>query len=506
MDKQNFKKMAKSVATGTVAGRSTDPAFYDMLNMLPNPDPILRQMGRAEEAYDAIMSDAHVIGELRSVRSGLLSYKRKVVAADGADESPLQLLALELCTDLMNRKPAPGMLWEDVIWNMYTSVLRGFKVHEADWQYIDGYMLPAAILDRPNRRFRYDTENNLRLLTKAASVNGEETVHEAYKWLVTRHMPSSVNPYGQALLSSCFWPYTFKHGGFKFLYQFCERHGLPWPVGKYPEGTSEPDQQKLLDSLLDMIASGAAVIPDGDKVDLITVSHSGELVQESLVNLCNREMSKALTSQTLATEMVNVGSNAASKTHSERQADVSESDRAVIESTINDLFANITLFNCGPDVLPPKLQLYKNKSVSKERADIWEIAARIGNPSKAAFHKEMNIPQAEDEDDRLVASDTQQNSQQQNFNAARNRLEFAQDKAIPATMVSAAVAQADAQIEQDLIEPIFQMLQEYEHQGKTLQNFLDDLPLLFSKLDTSELAGLNSQIIQLAMAEGMADA
>ncbi len=493
MDSKDMRKLRSGVVTGRSATRASDPAFYSFLRVLPNPDPILRAMGKAEQAYDAIMSDAHVIGELRSMRSGVLSYKPKVIADDQADESDIQQAALETCQGILRRRPAPGMLWQDVIWNMHTAVLRGHRVHEVDWQFQDGQLLPDGLYDIPNRRIRFDDDNQLRLLTKAQPIEGEET--EDYKYLVTRHMPTQENPYGQALLSACFWPYTFKHGGFKFLYQFCDRVGVPFPVGRYPEGTDEKAQDDLLDALLDMLEKGVAVVPEGDAIELLTVSHSGELTQERLVQLCNREMSKALTSQTLATELGKAGSNAAAKTHSQREQGVHESDRALIEATMNKLFSDITRFNYGPDVIPPKCELFKPKQISKERVEIWKIAAEIGSPSRKAFHKETGIPEAEDEADRLEAS--QPTSQ---FSKYGPTLDFRKPTE---TLETAAIRQADQVIEQDLLRPAYQMLLEFESQGKTLDDFLESMPELFESLNTKELGELNGQIMAQAMAEGM---
>lgn len=63
-----------------------------------------------------------------------------------------------------------------------------------------------------------------------------------------------------------------------------------------------------------MLENGAATIPDGDSIELlIAKGQSGELQQKQLIDLCNREMSKALTSQTLATEQGQNGSRAASE-------------------------------------------------------------------------------------------------------------------------------------------------------------------------------------------------
>ncbi|MGI1671959.1 MAG: DUF935 domain-containing protein [Neptuniibacter sp.] len=494
MDSKDFRKLSRTVVTGETAGRATDPAFYSALKTLPNPDPILRSMGRAEEAYEAIMSDAHVIGEVRSIRSGFLSYEPRVVYAKNASENdPKQKRAVEICQSVLSKKPAPDMLWGDVFWNMATAVFRGYRVHEIVWEVNDGLLLPDRILDRPNRRFRFGLENDLRLLTKAEPIDGEET--EPYKYLLTRHMPSVENPYGQAVMSSCFWPYTFKHGGWKFFYQFCERFGVPFPVGKYPTGTPHNEQQELLDALIDMIQNGVGAIPNDDSIELHSVSATGDLAQESLIHLANREMSKALTSQTLATEMKDVGSNAASKTHNERQEKVQESDRSIIEATMNELFALITKFNVGEDVIPPEFELYKAEEVEKERADVWEIAARIGKPSLEAFHKEMNIPMAEKDDDVLKATPVQSD-----FNSNAQAMHFNQ----PGTHQANVIASAETAIEEDLIEPIRQMLKDYEQQGKTLQQFLDDLPQLYSNMDDSQLQKLNSEVLQFALAEGIA--
>ncbi|MGB1238763.1 MAG: DUF935 domain-containing protein [Pseudomonadales bacterium] len=499
MVKQLFKRLRKAVVTGEAAGRATDPAFYNALQVLPNPDPVLRAMGRAEQTYDAIISDAHIIGDLRSVRAGLLSYKHRIVAGKDAKDTPQQKLAMDLCTAVMARPPAPGMLWQDTLWNMATAVLRGFRVHELVWELQGDYLLPDKILDRPNRRFKFDTENNLRLLTKANPSEGEAT--EDYKYLVTRHMPSIDNPYGQALLSSCFWPYTFKHGGFKFYYQFTERYGMPWPIGKYAKGATVPEQNELIDALSQLLQSGVAAIPEDDSVELLTLksSGSGEPVQERLINLCNREMSKAITSQTLATDVQSKGSFAASKTHRDREQSVNTSDRRIIEATMNQMFALITRFNCGEDVIPPVFEMYKEKEPTEERSKMWEAATRIGKPSLSAYHKEMNIPQAVDENDVMSSID----STASNFTTNKTALSFNTGEA---SLQQQAIDEADQAIDRDFIEPVLAMLEEYERQGKTLQQFLDDMPGLYNRMDETELTELTSLVLRTAMAEGLASA
>lgn len=507
MHKINVERIAKKVMSAQLAGRDTDPRFYSGLAVLPNPDPILRNLGVADDTYAAIANDPHVMGELRSIRAGIIGYELRVVNGVDGDPPLKEKQAQELCELWLSRNPAPRTSWQDVIWHMATAVFHGRQVHEMVWGREGKYVLPIALLDRPNRRFIFDVENHLRLLTRAEPVNGQEI--EDYRILLTRHMPSSQNPYGQAVFSSCFWPYTFKHGGFKFFYKFCERFGLPWPVGKYPAGTPMSDQLALLDALVKMTEDGAAVIPEGDAVEIHQASYSGELAQEALVHLCNREISKALTSQTLSTELRQVGSNAASKTHAERQSGVQDSDRQIICATMNEAFRWITLFNFGPGVAAPLFEFYKSKDVTKDRAEIWEIASRIGRPSRKAFHEEMNIPEAADDEDTMIpgvpAAPTP--GQRPGEFAARacahcgSRYDFAgSDNSV---LADAAVRAADDAIENHWIAPAYRLLSQFVESGKTLQEFQAALPALYGTLDDAAVIDITDQVLELAAAEGM---
>lgn len=508
MKGEQIAKLAMKVMSNPIAGRSTDPRFYQGLNTLPDPDPILRSMGRDGEVYDAIMSDAHVLGELRSVKSMLNGYQLRVKPGVEGDETPEEIRAREICVDWLKGKPSEGMTWHDTTWNMECGVFYGRRYHELVWGNIDGLTVPTEVLDRPNRRFVYTPENELRLLTKAEPINGEE--FEPYRIVATRHMPSQENPYGRAVLSACFWPYTFKHGGFKFFYQFCERYGLPFPIGKYPTGTPLPEQQKLLDALLELIEGGAGVIPSDDSVEIKETSHSGELVQESLIHLCNREMSKALTSQTLATEMRQVGSNAASQTHYGRQQDVGQSDRLMIEASFDVIFGYITRFNVGEKVSAPKAELFKRPEPSEDRAKQFELAAKLSDKVPLSqFHEEMGIRVAKDDEAVLVVKSTPSplgvpSVEPKELSACPdcgNVHQFADDAL--ESLEDATRLATDREIETGLLEPIAAMLSEYTKQGKSLQQFHDDLPKLIPNMDDQNVADVLSQAMMLSYAQGM---
>jgi phage gp29-like protein len=397
MDTGDLKKASKTTLAKEIATRQTDPRFYSALTVLPNPDTVLRKLGKSGEAFDAIVSDAHVIGELRSVRSSLLGYESRLQAGG---ETPADARALELCEQFMEQRPAPGLRWPDVIWNMAQAVFRGYQVHEVVWRREGQYLMPASVLDRPGRRFVYGTDNTLRLVTRSSMIEGEEL--GPYKWLVTRHMPSHDNPYGVALFSSCFWPYTFKHSGFRYFVKFCEKYGIPWAIGKYPQGTPKAEQDALADALAQMVEDAVAAIPGDGSVELLEASSSGQLVHERLIDICNREMSKALTSQTLATEIQGDGSRAASQTHREREKAVNESDRAIVEDTMNELLGWITELNIQ-GARPPRFEFFEETEARQEWVDVFDKARHFVDIPKAFAHERLQIPMPAEGDEVLPA-------------------------------------------------------------------------------------------------------
>lgn len=477
-----------------IAIRSTDPRFYSALEILPNPDTVLRKLGKSEEVFDAIASDAHVIGELRSVRAGVLGYETRI--QPGGD-APADVKAWELCSLVMNRKPAPGLHWSDIIWSIMTAVFRGRRVHEVVWGRDGNYMLPTKVLDRPTKRFVYNNDNELRLLTRTAPVKGEDL--GPYKWLVTRHMASHENPYGMALFSACFWPYTFKHNGFRFFSKFCEKYGIPWAVGKYPIGTPKADQDALADALAQMVEDAVAAIPDDGSVELIESSTTGEIVHERLIKVCNNEMSKALTSQTLATDIQGQGSRAAAETHRGREQDVNASDRAMIEETVSQLFAWITELNI-PGAVPPRFEFFEEGEARKEWVEFIRDASELLDvPSEYAYDR-LQIPVPKDGEEVLQRRSKTPLAALPEFSACPHCGGAHDFKANEPTKTDAVTTAADS-----VIETIIDQVRDFAAKANSLEELESMLQEHYPDLSITELGEMTAAALLEGMVEGASD-
>jgi len=173
---------------------------------------------------------------------------------------------------------------------------------------------------------------------------------------------------------------------------------MPWPVGKYPQGTTPEEQEVFADQLAHMVEDSVAVIPEGGAVELLSINTSGQPLQENLINLSNKEMSKALTSQTLATEIQGNGSRAASETHRERETAVNQSDRAIIKGTFNQLFQWVTELNFT-DAVAPKFNFYEKAQSRKDMVDFLNSALERVPIKRSEYYQRIQmVPPAEGDD------------------------------------------------------------------------------------------------------------
>jgi SPP1 gp7 family putative phage head morphogenesis protein len=364
-----------------------DPDFLSFFNdELPNPDPILKKLGIDQQIYEQIMMDNHIIGELRTVRSGFLSFEWQILPAG---DSPADRNALELCQKILQTPPNENDNWPDILWQMATAVFFGYKFHEIVWERQNNYIIPKKIVDTKNKRFFFQHDGTPRIKTRAKP-EGQGLDH--FRFLLTRHMAHSNNPYGIALLSACYWPYLFKHNGFKYFVKFAERFSIPNAIGKYPAGTSEEQQENLLEQLSQMIESSVAVLSKEDDITLLETNNNSE-IHTALINMCNREISKTLTSQTLATELQNSeGSRAAAETHMKKNQFVMESDRQMIVNTFNKLFEYITIVNFK-GAQSPKFNFFEETEARLGWAEVFNIAQNYLEIPANFVYQRLQIPE-----------------------------------------------------------------------------------------------------------------
>ena len=345
MASQGNKDLLREIAT-----LSSDPGFVAGLVILPNPDEVFRKAGITDEVFKQVLTDSHVISKVIDRRSGLLRHEWEVQAA--GNEAREQKAA-ELCNLALGRMEDHELFpLENSLGLLQDAALRGYRGLEVLWESTPDGILPAYLRDIPNRRLKH-SGSEWRLLTRDEPSEG--IVIPEKKLLLASHMATSENPYGEALLSRCYWPYMFKHNGVRWWVTLAEKYGLPWIIGKLGAAAEEAARRDLLNKLVAMVMDAIAVIPQNAELEFHNQSGVNSEVHERLIRQCNAEISKVLVGQTLSTELDQEGgSRAAAETHSGLRAEIVEADRKLVARVMSRLLAWITELNLGPDVMPPR--------------------------------------------------------------------------------------------------------------------------------------------------------
>lgn len=385
-----FTEYQKSNLTKMIATRQNSAEFYAaLMSALPDPDPVLAKNGRDIKIYKELMLDPHVYSCMEQRKAKVLSMEWELNRGDSTG-SEIKIIEQLFRDEAFN--------FAGILETMLDAVAFGFQPLEITWENNNGYLLPAKIVDKPAEWFIFDQENKPRFKSKEKPVEGEELPPK--KFLFAQNKPSYNNPYGEKVLARCFWPVTFKKTSEKWWVSFLEKYGMVWAIGKLPRnlmGDGSQEQNKLLDLLDALVNDAVGIIPDDSSVEFKEASGkdaSAGLFRER-AEYSNTEISKAILTQTLTTEIGNKGSYAASVTHADMLTHLALKDKRIIEREMNRLISWIYELNFAEAVLP-RFVMYLPEDVDQRLAERDKILKEIGVKfNKNYFVKNYNIGEGE---------------------------------------------------------------------------------------------------------------
>ena len=346
--------------------------FKQLFNSLPNPNLLIASSGSSRAVtFATAKNDAHIFSGIQTRKSGVLTMLNEIQGVEGTE------FHVKFIKNIFSK-----LKLRRIIEEMLEAPLIGFQPLEVYWQkvFIDNqqYIVPRDIIGKPQEWFSFDSHNQPRF-NAMGNVIGE--LLKPKKFLIVQHQASYNNPYGDAVLSKCLWPLVLKKGGMRFWLKFTEKYGMPHFVGKTDEVSGTPRYKSFEDALEDLIQDASAVISTTESIDVLNGGSTTANVSgyDMLVGFCNTEISKALLSQTLTTEIgQNGGAYAASKTHNEVLQTVIGADKYLVETALNELIKWIIEINFGKDIIPPKFIMFAKEDVDKPIAEVAELLQRNG--------------------------------------------------------------------------------------------------------------------------------
>ena len=384
--------MAKSFAAQMKSVKNPKPGEqYDrrfagdwaaLAGYLPNPDNILLKIGREHDVFTELMPDAHMSAVRSSRFAGVSSLLWEIDRGKAKSERAKAIEDNLKALDIYR-----------VIREVVNCVDFGFNPMEIMWEYNkgQGIYLAGDIIAKPTQWFLFGEQNELRFRGLNAAPTGEPVPD--MKFLLPRNNPTYNNPYGEAQMSKCYWPITFKRANIKFWITFAEKYGMPWAIGKLP--VSQSRDQTIADALLtqleNAIQDNAMVIPDDSSVELKESSRtsSSELYRD-LIAWANSEMSKAYLGHDSAASSTpgKLGNEGGML---EVRGDIIRGDKRLVENTMNQFIKWFCAINYGAGEVPV-FTLFEEEDVDKNVADRDRVIFDLGwRPTEEYIKKTYNM-------------------------------------------------------------------------------------------------------------------
>ena len=365
-----------------IATAAGDP-FNLIYNGLLRPDDdtlASRGGGKGLRIYDEIERDCHAWSVLQKRKLAVIARPLLIEAASDsrADRKARDLVEAQL----------KAINFDHVYLDLLDALLKGYAVAEIIWCIRDGQIAIDQVMPRDQRRFVFDAERQLRLLSRGNLFSGVPVPER--KFLVHRFGAKDGNPYGKGLGTRLFWPVWFKRQGIQFWLTFADKFGSPTAIGTYPAGTTSQDQTKLLAALAALAQDTGVAIPAGMEIKLLEAARSGTVnTYESLCRYMDEEISKAVLGETLSTSMgKSGGSFAASKTHNEVRLELVQADADLLADSLSGLAQWIVDFNL-PGAKPPAIRRdCKEPEDLKTRADRDKTVSSMGFKPTLAYIRE----------------------------------------------------------------------------------------------------------------------
>ncbi|ABE45682.1 DUF935 domain-containing protein [Polaromonas sp. JS666] len=342
-------------------------------NTLTHDDDTLLTRGgsKSYRIYDDLERDAHC-GAVLDKRKMAVTSRPWVIKP--ASEAPLDVAAADLV-----RLAFGKLRFNGVCKRMLDATLKGFSVGEVMWAVVDGMVLPVKVINRDQRRFTFNLQGQLRLKTKENMMDGIAVPER--KFIVHTYGGKDGTPYGLGLGSKLFWPVFFKKQGIGFWLTFADKFGSPTALGKYPNGTLQPEQNKLLSALRAMSQDAGVIIPAGMEVELIEASRSGSVdTYEKLIRYMDEQISKAVLGETMSTTAAStgLGSNQAG-VHNDVRIELAQDDNDDLCETLGStLIAWLVFYNMPGAGLPTLEREFEEPEDLAQRATRDKTVGELG--------------------------------------------------------------------------------------------------------------------------------
>ena len=473
-------------------------------NVVLNPDKVLKSEsgGKGVELYEDLLRDSEVQSALQTRKLAVVGKEWEIIpASDDAEDMEIAEFVEEVLKHCNYDAARQSLL---------SGIVLGYKPAEVMWEYSEGDIWIKEIIGKASRRFVFDLQGRLRLLTLQNMIEGIEVPDR--KFVVFRNVSDNGSYYGDGLGRSLYWPVWFRKNGIKFWAIFCDKFGSPTGVGKYPPGTPKEKQNDLLTAVNAIQQESGIVIPENMIIELLEATRAGSInTYETFCAYNDKAINKVLLGHSAATESTPGKLGNEQGSIDIRQDYIKADSDALCECQNNSLIKWIVDYNF-PDPRSesgtsareyPKVWIRTEPEEDlKPLADRDLILVRdIRLPmTKKYFYETYGIPKPEEGEELVQIADmglqnadlkTPQFSEQNPKSEVRNPKLTAEQDALDGLIDNAGSAAAESlAINEQKILGIVESSKSYEEAKEKLQGLNIDTKVFETLIERSALAGL----------------
>lgn len=324
MAEETKKRLETREIATTNDGRDITRGYIDFLPYIHPQDRILRMRGsRNYEIYEDVLRDSQVMATFSQRRLAVVSHPVEVTPGGTMRRDRMAAEHLE--------EVLTHIRWDTVTEKMLYGRFYGYGVAEALWARDGAHVTMDRLVVRNRRRFVFDPEFHLKLLT-TSDPNGEELPDRKF-WTLSTGADHDDEPYGLGLAHWLYWPVYFKRNQMKFWLIASEKFGSPTVIGKYPRAASEPEIDKLEAAVKAVRTDSGITAPEDVIIELLEQARSGRMDFAGLYDRLDQAISKIVVGQTMTTD--DGSSLSQSETHMDVRSDLVSSDDKLISDSFN---------------------------------------------------------------------------------------------------------------------------------------------------------------------------
>ncbi len=362
------------------AGRGLTPEKVDRIMLAANSGDTADQCRLAQEILE---KNADIMQAFSTRKNAVIGCGWRLKPGGNTPEA--RSAAEELEKQLRNcGNGDDAETFEDLIEDLMGALLPGFAVSEILWE--NGGKI-AGFHQIEQKHFTFQDGFTPRLVTSSDS-RGIRLPRERIIFHKLRLHGS--DPARGGLIRPLAWLHCFKSLDEKDLLSFIERHGMPFLIAKVDSSAFEKEKNLVKRLIRNFGTSGGGIFTKNVELQLLECKNNGE-VYFRLLEYLEAAVNKVILGQTASSG----DSSGLSKgdAQSKVRQDILESDCRIIQHVINaQLLKPWTLYNYGPEVLPPELviectepedavrlaTIVKTLHDAGYETDPDEISARVG--------------------------------------------------------------------------------------------------------------------------------